>query len=803
MASKLLQQPWTCARCLLRQRASRRYLATAAVASKSPNAYSVAHGAPPLREDDELLRQIFDSKQVWSYFSKYKSTRSEARVGLFENHHLTSPGGFHIFALVTVKKCQKIVDRVLQISTIEGYKTIARDLDRLSDLLCRIIDLSDFVRATHPDSSVQDAAGQAHAFMFEYMNKLNTTPGLYEQLQKALAEPEVVKSWSREEKTVAEILMKDFAQSAIDLPESKRRRFVELSNKINQLGIEVVDYMEPARHFIELDSKKLRGMDPTLIKRATGKGSLGEVNLITTGPIAGNAIRHLEDEETRKMVYIANRTASRRQIQRLEEFLQQRAEIAKLSGFPSFASMTLTDKMAKSPEAVNRFLEALSTENSPRIKHEMAELLASKRASRGSMSTLEQINAWDREHYRAKLYSQKTSSCASRKPDFLSAYFSLGSVVQGLSRLFSRLYGISFVPKETPPGEIWHPDVRRLDVVDETNGRVAVLYCDLFAREGKNPNPAHFTLRCSRLITPEEIEEVRGAHPEGEKVSFAHLENDGMATSVHVDPKGPVFYRQLPTIALICDFPAPTSNTPTLLSYRDLSTLFHEMGHAVHSILGRTDLQTISGTRCATDFAELPSVLMEHFARDPDVLGLFARHWETGRPLPWDLVKEKVENDRRGQGTDIENQILMAGLDQALHSELPLNTGFSSTAVYHEMMRKWSPLVPDPPETSWQGFFGHLVGYGGVYYSYLFDRAIAGRVWERVFRGGRNGGGLDREAGERYKQEVLKWGGSRSGWECVGGVLGGEEGVLIKEGGPEAMERVGAWGVVDKSDSGV
>ena len=799
MPGKPLQQPWTCTKCLLRRQNSRHFLATAAAARSfiPPNAYSAVDGTASAKHDDQLLRQIFDSKQIWGAFStSNRRVPQKGTAGLFQNHYLTSPSGFYTFAQVTVERCQKIVDRVLQISTIDGYKKIVQELDRLSDLLCRIIDLSDFVRATHPDPSVQEAAGQAHAFMFEYMNKLNTTTGLYEQLQKAFAEPEVLKGWSREEKTVAQILRKDFAQSAIDLPESKRRRFVELSNTVNQLGLEVVDKMEPAEYSLALESRKLKGMDPSMIKHLPSRS--GQVHMPTVGLVVSNAIRHLEDEETRRIIYIANRTASKRQIQTLEEFLQHRAELAKLSGFPSFASMTLTDKMAKSPEAVNRFLEALSQENLPRMKREMAELLALKRASSSSSSNPEQINAWDKEYYRAKLFSQKASSPASRKPDFLSAYFSLGTVIQGLSRLFSRLYGIRLAPKETSPGEAWNEDVRRLDVIDEISGRVAVLYCDLFAREGKNPNPAHFTLRCSRLISAQELEEVHKAQPALWDIAPSYAANDGMATSTDSPSKSDHSLRQLPTIALICDFPAPTSNTPTLLSYRDLQTLFHEMGHAVHSILGRTDLQTISGTRCATDFAELPSVLMEHFARDPSVLGLFARHWETDAPLPWDLVREKVESDRRGQGSDIESQIMMAALDQALHSEIPLNPHFSSTAVYHDVVRKWSPLVPDPPETSWQGFFGHLVGYGGVYYSYLFDRAIAGRVWETVFKGGRDGGGLDREAGERFKEEVLKWGGSRSGWECVGGVLGGEEGALIREGGPEAMERVGAWGVVDK-----
>ena len=356
--------------------------------------------------------------------------------------------------------------------------------------------------------------------------------------------------------------------------------------------------------------------------------------------------------------------------------------------------------------------------------------------------------------------------------------------MQGLSRLFSRLYGVSFVPCQTSSGETWTPDVRRLDIMHETEGHVAVLYCDLFAREGKAPNPAHFTLRCSRRIQDTELTQ----HHE----TLEHA-SDGMAVC-RSSITGESY--QLPTIALICDFPhPPTSNTPTLLSFRDVQTLFHEMGHAIHSIMGRTSLQVVSGTRCPTDFAELPSVLMEYFAADPSVLSLFARHWETDAPLPYTLVAEVLDLQKRWQGLRTETQILYSLVDQAYHSQFAQGTpgSLDSTKIFFEVYDKYSS-VREPRETTPQAFFGHLVEYGGTYYSYLFDRAIAGKVWKEVFRSGQNGGGIDREAGERYKNEVLKWGGSRSGWACVSGVLEDEN---LKGGGKEAMEEVGRWGVHD------
>ena len=265
--------------------------------------------------------------------------------------------------------------------------------------------------------------------------------------------------------------------------------------------------------------------------------------------------------------------------------------------------------------------------------------------------------------------------------------------------------------------------------------------------------------------------------------------DDGMATS-RSPTTGDLY--QLPTIALICDFPhSPNSTTPTLLTFRDVQTLFHEMGHAIHSILGRTSLQVVSGTRCPTDFAELPSVLMEYFAADPSVLGLFARHWETDAPLPYTMVQEARESQKRWQGLQTETQILYSLVDQAYHSPLAqdMPDSTSSTKVFFDVYDRYSS-VREPRETTPQAFFGHLVEYGGTYYSYLFDRAIAGKLWREVFRSGRDGGCIDRDAGEEYKNEVLKWGGGRSGWACVSGVLKDER---LKEGGKEAMEEVGRW----------
>ena len=744
--------------------------AKAAVDNNLPSAAEKSH-------NDRILRQIFDSQPSWRDFSHHSiSSITKSPKGLFQNRYLIEPQGFLRFAQDIQLRCQKIVDQVLNASSIQEYQALPRQLDLLSDSLCRVLDISDFVRATHPDTQFQEAAGEAYAFLWEYMNVLNTTPGLNSQLRRALSSTDISSFWSEEEMTVAQILLKDFSHSAIHLPQREREQFVEYSNDTKRLGQDFLNDMAPVEDQMKFDSRQLIGMNPTLIGRFANRQ--GRVSLPTVGEDAYLALSTVHDENVRRQIYIAGRQAPERQTANLEALFGIRARIAKLSGFKSYAEMSLVDKMAKSPEAVNSFLTALSADNAAQVQSELDNLQALKHG----LEQTKPVNAWDIIYYR-NLANSKLR-LRSRKPDFMAAYFSLGTVMQGLSRLFSRLFGVSFVPRSTSPGETWTADVRRLDVMHETEGHVAVLYCDLFAREGKAPNPAHFTLRCSRRIQDTELSQ------HSDSIGYA---DDGMA--VAKSPMTGELY-QLPTIALVCDFPYPsTFTTPTLLTFRDIQTLFHEMGHAIHSILGRTSLQVVSGTRCPTDFAELPSVLMEYFAADSSVLSLFARHWETNAPLPYEMVAEALKSQKRWQGLQTETQILYSLVDQAYHSPLAqgMPGSLSSTKVFFDIYDKYSS-VREPRETTPQAFFGHLVEYGGTYYSYLFDRAIAGKVWKEVFRSGKDGGGIDREAGEKYKNEVLKWGGGRNGWACVSGVLGDER---LREGGKEAMEEVGRWGVLD------
>ncbi|KAI9904691.1 hypothetical protein N3K66_001220 [Trichothecium roseum] len=793
MNSNSRRSLWICKQCTQRRAAQplvpRRWQSVAsAAATAAAQAAQEPHTRPvdsaaSYRHDDTILRNLFDQPSGRS-FPDFGLKKGH---GLFKNRYLKSPEGFLLFAHRNLNRATKIVDRVLGASTVEEYRAVVRDLDRLSDLLCRVLDLSDFVRMTHPDSLFQEAAESAWSLVYQYMNELNTMSGLNDQLNVAIANPEVNCQWTEEEKTVAELLRLDFLKSAVNLPQKQRTKFVELSSRISNVGSSFVQNMRAAKSEVTLPSHQFYGLYPSLAASLKVKS---QITIPTQGSEAAAALQSVYDEQTRKELYLAQRTASTKTIETLERMLKLRSELSNLAGFASHGHMALKDRMmAKSPASVMEFLLALRQHNKPIIEKELRELTDKKR-ERLAVPDIE-LQAWDRDFYMEKIRAETRSR--ARHEDQMPSFFSVGTVMQGLSRLFDRMYGIRFVPRETLPGETWHPDVKRLDVVTDKGEQVAVLYCDLFYRPQKFPNPAHFTVRCSREILPYELEEASEEMQMPGLPSFDSVEqaaNDGMETSFQ-DGK----LKQLPTVALVCDFPKnDNAREPAFLSFYSVETLFHEMGHAIHSILARTSFQNVSGTRCATDVAELPSTLMEHFASDPTVLSLFARHWKTDTQLPYELVAERIRLSKRFEGIDTEHQIILAMVDQIYHSPEVVERGFDSSEIFHDIQNRYAHGPKDPPGTCWQGFFGHLHSYGSTYYSYLFDRVLAERVWRVVFKAGENGAAASRENGERLKENLLKWGGSRDPWRCLADTLGDDR---LSAGDEKSMALVGSWGIRD------
>ncbi|KAI8075771.1 hypothetical protein BDF21DRAFT_72733 [Thamnidium elegans] len=729
-------------------------------------------------EKDDFIRKIFDDSSVWRIQSKTMKSPAHS-VGLFENPHFTDIHGIEYATQQAIQRAQIIVERICNApeNGPEEMSRIVKNLDRLSDTLCSVIDMAEFIRNAHPDEVIMEAANKAYSDLCSYMNTLNTDTRIHNVLSQVLADKSIVDRFSPDEYAAAVVFLRDFEKSGIHLPNKQRAEFVELSDQIIHIGREFIQMNPRAIHKVKINPSDLAGVGPSVIRNVMNRDGYAYVQTDSTE--CQMILKYAKNEHVRKQVYESMNSATKESIMTLEELMMTRANLATLVGRESYAELQLQDKMAKNPNNVDAFLRTLLRHQEPTFKNDINLLLKTKQQVLQLNST-SSLNAWDRDYY-MQIYS------ASQSSPINSPYFSAGSVIQGLSRLFKHLYGVEFEHAPLKQGEKWHDQVRKLDVVCENEGKIGTIYCDLFSRFGKTTNAAHYTIRTSRRVDDDDAENDIKYAFSGRPVDPSNFLPAIQPPAEPIHGKDGLY--QLPVIALTCDFSYSSTGQPTLLSMFEVETLFHEMGHAMHSMLGRTDFHNVAGTRCASDFVELPSILMEHFVWHPKVLPLFA-NTNGGKQATPEAVKAFLKQRKRFSGIEVNSQILMALVDQQYHSSKVNEPGFSSVTEWYKLQDQVG-LFPSVPGTMWPVQFGHLFGYGSNYYSYLFDRTLARRVWETSFKSNP----LDREKGQALRDNLLKWGGARDPWKCVADVLGGEDGEKIVHGDEEAMRTVGDWGI--------
>uniref|UniRef100_A0A2K5J8W9 Mitochondrial intermediate peptidase n=1 Tax=Colobus angolensis palliatus TaxID=336983 RepID=A0A2K5J8W9_COLAP len=614
------------------------------------------------------------------------------RRGLFGVPELSAPEGFHIAQEEALRKTELLVDRAC--STPPGPQTVLI-FDELSDSLCRVADLADFVKIAHPEPAFREAAEEACRSIGTMVEKLNTNVDLYQSLQKLLADKKLVDSLDPETRRVAELFMFDFEISGIHLDKEKRKRAVDLNVKI-----------------LDLSSTFLMGTNfPNKIEKHLLPEHIRH-NFTSAGDhiIIDGLHAEAPDDLVREAAYKIFLYPNAGQLKCLEELLSSRDLLAKLVGYSTFSHRALQGTIAKSPVMINLFR---------RTRKDFAMIREMKMKLNPPNS---EVMPWDPPYYSGVIRAERYNI----EPSLYCPFFSLGACMEGLNILLNRLLGISLYAEQPAKGEVWSEDVRKLAVVHESEGLLGYIYCDFFQRADKPHQDCHFTIRGGRL------------------------KEDGDY--------------QLPVVVLMLNLPRSSRSSPTLLTPGMMENLFHEMGHAMHSMLGRTRYQHVTGTRCPTDFAEVPSILMEYFANDYRVVNQFARHYQTGQPLPKNMVSRLCESKKVCAAADMQLQVFYATLDQIYHGKHPLRN--STTDILKETQEKFYGL-PYVPNTAWQLRFSHLVGYGAKYYSYLMSRAVASMVWKECFLQDP----FNRAAGERYRREMLAHGGGREPMLMVEGML--------------------------------
>lgn len=628
-------------------------------------------------------------------------------TGLFGIGELRDSTGFYGLKERAVEATDRLVAESCSQNRTQRMVAV---FDELSDTLCKVADLAEFIRIAHPDARYVNAAADTSLSINALVEKLNTNQDIYWALQRVVENGDVMPT-DEVDQHVARLFLFDFEQSGIHLNEEKRKRVVKLNECILQIGALF--------------------MQGTSLARAVPKDKLPEGIRPFFASQGGDAIvpglsADSPNEMVREAAYKIFMYPDDRQEGRLLDLLTSREELAQLCGFPTFAHRALRGSLAGSPEVVAGFLDALSNGLKPYARADLEEM---RKVKTGHVNSSMDLHMWDIPYLSACIRQEKFQI----DPADYAPYFSLGTCMEGLNLLFDHLYSVTLQSQETAPGELWSPDVHKLAVVHKTEGTLGYIYCDFLERPGKPNQDCHFTIRGGREL------------PDG---SY-----------------------QLPVVVLHLNFPTPTWTCPCLLSPSMVENLFHEMGHAMHSMLARTKYQHVTGTRCSTDFAEVPSVLMEYFASDPRVLSHFARDYKTGQKIPYEMLVRLQAAKSALSANDLQLQVFYAALDQQYHGDLKhlrlRGTDRESTTDILDRVQAEYYCLPHVPKTAWQLRFGHLVGYGAKYYSYLMSKAVASWIWQKCFRSNP----FDRNSGERYRREVLAHGGGRPPKQLLEGFL--------------------------------
>ncbi|KAG8212643.1 hypothetical protein J437_LFUL018774 [Ladona fulva] len=627
-------------------------------------------------------------------------------AGLFGIPELKDANGF---SLLQEKAIDDTENLLVEACDPNRKRKLVNIFDDLSDTLCQVADLAEFVRIAHPKHSFSLAAENACISVSSIVEKLNTDRSIYEALHSVCENGDKVPT-TDEDDHVSRLFLLDFELSGIHLPEDRRKKVVAINDYILHLGREFSTQVAiPSREPLENIPSSVRNMFPNDGRDATISGLRVESSDERVRELAFRAF--LRPDETRDAL--------------LTELLNSRHRLATLCGFSSFAHRALQGSLAGDPGTVSKFLSYLAEELGQRS---LVELSALRKVKKADNPYSQDLYPWDVPYYASKL---RRDWLGASDGD-LCPYFSLGACMQGIDRLLHSLYGISLHCEETEPGEVWSSDVHKLAVKENDGTLLGYIYCDFFERTGKPAQDCHFTIRGGRQL------------PDG---SY-----------------------QNPIVVVMLNLPSSGWGQPSLLSPSTVDNLFHEMGHAIHSMLARTTYQHVSGTRCSTDFAEVPSVLMEYFSSDEQVLNSFARHHRTSESMPKDLIRRVCVAKNLFSCSEMVTQVFYSGLDQEYHTNWPPAHGQSTTQVLLQVQNQHPGLLPAVPNTAWQLRFGHLVGYGAKYYSYLLSRAVASRIWRQKFESCPMEDGV----GKDYRNLCLAYGGGRPPSRLLKDLLGEE-----------------------------
>ncbi|KAL2164928.1 hypothetical protein VTH06DRAFT_224 [Thermothelomyces fergusii] len=633
------------------------------------------------------------------------------------------------------------------------------DDENESSLSARILGFYQYVSG---DSALRDASTEADKILDEFVIECNMREdvfrlvdavykrsGLGESLEKdknRLIDEALAKAAGLDDVESARLLereRKSYIRNGLGLPEGpKRDRFKEIKKRLSQIQIEFQKNLNEENGGIWFTAEELDGVPQDVLdtlEKGTGENE-GKLRLTFKYPDLFPTLKFAKNPETRRKVLIANENKCNQNVPLFKEAILLRDEAARLLGYPDHASFRIEDKMAKTPKAVLDFLEDLKGRLVAGGAKEIEHLLELKKKDHEERNLPFDGNyyLWDHRFYDRMMVEKEYSI----DENAIAEYFPLKSTVAGMLRIFEELFGLVFVeltPEDrkriSPTGKAediaWHEDVIIFSVWNdesEGDGFVGYLYLDLHPRPGKYGHAANFSLQPG------------------------FLKPDGT--------------RRYPATALVCNFSKPTDKKPSLLKHEEVVTLFHELGHGIHDLAGRTRYARYHGTSTVRDFVEAPSQMLENWCWTPSQLKSLSSHYETGQPIPDDLIEKLIATKHVNDALFNLRQLHFGLFDMTVHTPKTheeLET-LDVSKLYNELRAEISlikgPEAQGEPSTwgNGQATFGHLIGgYDAGYYGYLYSQVYSTDMFYTVFKSNP----MDPVQGRRYRHTVLEKGGSQ------------------------------------------
>lgn len=574
---------------------------------------------------------------------------------------------------------------------------------------------------------LREAYTEALLKITEFSTAMGQHQGMYQAYQQLRQSPEFNQLSQAQQKSIDNAL-RDFTLSGIGLPEAEQAQFASNSKRLSELSSQFSNNVLDATHAWHLhitDANELAGLPESALgvaKQAAASKSLDGWLITLDIPAYLAVMTHANNRDLRQAMYRAYSTRASSTGSKADsssaaqwdnsglitETLALRQQQAELLGFGNYAELSLARKMAQSPQQVEDFLLNLADQSKAMAEQELAELRAF--AQQDGLDTLE---AWDVSYYSEKLkQAQHAISQEEIRP-----YFPAEKVISGLFAVASRLFGLEISQDQRIT--TWHPDARYYRV--NRNGQeIAGFYLDIYAREHKRGG-AWMDVCRTRRKTDQGI--------------------------------------QLPVAYLTCNFNPPSESLPALLTHNEVTTLFHEFGHGLHHMLTQVDVAAVSGiSGVEWDAVELPSQFLENWCWHPEVLGLLSGHYETGAPLPEDLLNKMLAAKNFQSGMMMLRQIEFALFDLRLHWHYPEQPNAEVAQVLNEVRERVSVLKP-PAFNCFENSFSHIFagGYAAGYYSYKWAEVLSADAFS-VFE---EQGIFDADSGQRFLQEILQKGGSQ------------------------------------------